>query len=186
MLWCQPQGPRSCDILHFTKIYFIKPQILKLWLSRNLYTFVVASFFPKCRQMNHDDPKPKSFGEHQADSFARLSKHRLTNTSCCSHARGLKEAQCGGTVRHRDTSLFCQMNTAVAIKQTNSFESPTQTTCFTISLISQHSRAHPHLWWLCFRSCETTSCHSLREMVTFTPAAEFKRWRGKTRVCPAA
>ncbi len=91
---------------------------------------------PEDHQMNHHHQKPNSSRDSQTDSFAELSKHRLTNTSCCSHTEA-KEAHVAG---QSDTELhlfLCQFSAAVASDRTNSLKRPAQTRCSTIRLL-QH------------------------------------------------
>lgn len=65
---------------------------------------------PKKHKMTQCHQRPNSSRDGQADSFAELSKHRLTNTSCRIH----KQADGAHVERQAATSLLCQFNGVIS------------------------------------------------------------------------
>lgn len=83
-----------------------------IFLSTALCSGVVCC--PHCPKKNHKmtqcHQRPNSSRDGQADSFAELSKHRLTNTSCRIH----KQADGAHVERQAATSLLCQFNAVIS------------------------------------------------------------------------
>lgn len=122
---CHRGVNRREDLTKYTVLYVNTTACFMLGLSvkkKKSYLFLSTApssswdccpLCPTDHQMNHQHQKPNSSRDSQTDPFADLSKHRLTNTNCCSDT----EANKGSVEGHRSAPFLCQFTTAVTVSR---------------------------------------------------------------------